>query len=282
MFFEMERVRLGDAVDNLLDHFALKGSSSDRDLDLDMDRARMTDFLKSCYESREMVNHIKSVQQQLAKLVTATKELPSEDYSSKTLHPSINLPQTTRQMLTRLQDISHELTTKTHDCGMVKDNMSLTMQTVWNHFARQDNLTNLSLSRVNTELARTNTDLSQDMKRDSSQMRSIALLTMVFLPMTTVASLFSTTFFSWDAGEGERVVSPYWWILMIVSVGLTGLVVGIWYFATHRGGDDGGWGGLKSVVCGKRRRGAGDVDLEKGMGGNLSGEHGEGSVFKLE
>ena len=33
MFFEMERVRLGDAVDKLLDHFALRGSSSDRDLD---------------------------------------------------------------------------------------------------------------------------------------------------------------------------------------------------------------------------------------------------------
>lgn len=46
---------------------------------------------------------------------------------------------------------------------------------------------NLRLSRVNNQLVRTNTVLSQDMKRDSSQMRSIALLTMVFLPLSTVA-----------------------------------------------------------------------------------------------
>ena len=241
----------------------------------------MTDFLKSCYESRELVNHIKSAQQQLAKLVTATRELPDEDYS-KTLHPSINLPRSTRQILTRLQDISLELTTKTHDCGMVKDNMSLTMQAAWNHFARLDNLTNLRLSHVNTELARTNTGLSQDMKRDSSQMRSIALLTMVFLPMSTVASVFSTTFFSWDAGEGETIVSRYVYVLVIVSVGLTGLVVGIWYFATHRGESHGVWGDLKRVIGGKRARGVKDVDLEKGIGENAGGGHDEGGEFKLE
>jgi hypothetical protein len=58
---------------------------------------------------------------------------------------------------------------------------------VWNHFAREDNKLNLHLSRVNTQLARTNTTLTQDMKQDSSQMRSIALLTMIFLPLSTVA-----------------------------------------------------------------------------------------------
>jgi hypothetical protein len=46
---------------------------------------------------------------------------------------------------------------------------------------------NLRLSKVNNQLVLTNTELSQDMKRDSSQMRSIALLTMVFLPLSTVA-----------------------------------------------------------------------------------------------
>jgi hypothetical protein len=58
---------------------------------------------------------------------------------------------------------------------------------MWNHVAREDNKTNLQLSRVNTDLTRANTGLSEDMKRDSSQMRSIALLTMVFLPLSTVA-----------------------------------------------------------------------------------------------
>jgi hypothetical protein len=46
---------------------------------------------------------------------------------------------------------------------------------------------NLRLSGINNQLARVNAELSRDMKRDSSQMRSIALLTMVFLPLSTVA-----------------------------------------------------------------------------------------------
>ncbi|KAM7215571.1 hypothetical protein V8F06_009038 [Rhypophila decipiens] len=274
MLFEMERVRLGDAVDKLLDNFALRGSSSDRDLDLDMDKARMTEFLRSCYESRELVNHIKAVQLELGKLITAvsaTISLPNsallptyphqpekssdrdKDNPDPDPHPDLNFDSSSstvgnpnpnpylpasaaHKILTRLHDISLELTTKSHDCNLVNSNMSLTMTTAMSHFARLDNQTNLKLSRVNTELARTNTGLSHDMKRDSSQMRSIALLTMVFLPMTTVASIFSTGFFTWDAdtAQGEEVVSGWIWVLVVVSVGLTLAVVGIWWWATRR------------------------------------------------
>lgn len=60
-------------------------------------------------------------------------------------------------------------------------------QQVWSFFSLQDNQTNLRLSKLNTKLAHANTNLSVEMKKDSSQMRSIALLTMVFLPMSTVA-----------------------------------------------------------------------------------------------
>jgi len=93
---------------------------------------------------------------------------------------------------------------------------------------------NLRLSGVNNQLARTNTELSQDMKRDSSQMRSIALLTMVFLPLSTVASIFSTTLFSWDSADGKAVVSGYIWVFVVIAVGLTSVTVGAWYLATRR------------------------------------------------
>jgi len=61
---------------------------------------------------------------------------------------------------------------------------------MWNHFAREENRVNTQISRVNTNLARVTTQMTEEMKRDSSQMRSIALLTMVFLPVTAVAVCF--------------------------------------------------------------------------------------------
>lgn len=123
----------------------------------------------------------------------------------------------------------------------------------WGFYAREDNKLNLQLSRVNTELARTGTELTQDMKRDSTQMRSIGLLTMVFLPLSTVAvsigspkartrkltafqSVFSTTFFDWNGAAGGAIVSKYIWIFAVIAVGLTSMVVGAWYFATRRAG----------------------------------------------
>lgn len=95
-----------------------------------------------------------------------------------------------------------------------------------------------------------------DMRRDSSQMRSIALLTMVFLPLTTLAvshqnhierfapgaeahadlrqSIFSTTFFNWGQTDGHAIVSGYIWVFVVLAVGITTITVGAWYYATHR------------------------------------------------
>ncbi|KAK3387898.1 hypothetical protein B0H63DRAFT_559337 [Podospora didyma] len=234
LFLELERTRLGDAVEVLLDNFALRGNS-DRELDLDMDKERMTAFLKSSYASRDLANQIQAVKRQLGKMMMAMSGgVVDEDPFSNTKSSEYGLSSRAgRQIRVRMEDIAYELDDRINDCHLMMNNMSLTMQTVWNHFARQDNLMNLNLSKVNTHLARTNTGLSQDMKRDSSQMRSIALLTMVFLPLSTVASIFSTTFFNWSPSEGESFVSSYFWVFAVVALALTGIVVGVWYLATR-------------------------------------------------
>ncbi|KAN0120384.1 hypothetical protein V8E51_002592 [Hyaloscypha variabilis] len=239
---QLERIRLVGMVDNLLDKFVLRGRVDrgfDRELDLDMDQTKLSSFLKLCFESRDLVNQIQAVKTQLAKMATETikfGELISKKYVEDVLSPDEEkrLKSAGEQIVSQLREISDEFDEKVNDCKMVVDNMSLTMQTVWNNFAREDNKTNLKLSRVNTDLARANTALSEDMKRDSSQMRSIALLTMVFLPLSTVASIFSTTLFSWDATEGKTVVSGYLWVFVVIAVGLTSLTVGAWYLATYR------------------------------------------------
>lgn len=42
-------------------------------------------------------------------------------------------------------------------------------------------------AEVNKELTYTNTDIAREMKQEGTQMKSIALLTMVYLPFSSVA-----------------------------------------------------------------------------------------------
>lgn len=237
---QLERIRIVGMTDKLMDKFVLRGlvdRGFDRELDLDMDQTRLSSFLKLCFESRDLRNQTQTVKKQLAKMAAETIKF-GEIISQKDAEDLLSLGERKRlksagELIdSQLSEITDEFDDKINDCKMIGDNMSLTMQTVWNNFAREDNKTSLKLSRVNTDLARASTGLSEDMKRDSSQMRSIALLTMVFLPLSTVASIFSTTLFSWDATEGKAVISGYLWVFIVIAIGLTSVTVGVWYLAT--------------------------------------------------
>lgn len=220
---ELERIRLGERVDDLMDHFTLKASSA-QELELDMEKTKMVAFLKLCYESRDLSNQIRAAKRQIDKMGIRCALL---NYDERVYWAG-------EQIRERLDEIRSEYDSKLDECNTIIENMSLTMQTAWGFYAREDNKLNLQFSRVNTELARTGTELTQDMKRDSTQMRSIGLLTMIFLPLSTVASVFSTTFFDWKAASGGAVVSEYIWIFAVIAVGLTSMVVGAWYLGTRR------------------------------------------------
>ncbi|KAF2999573.1 hypothetical protein E8E14_004047 [Neopestalotiopsis sp. 37M] len=244
IFFELERARLEECVDELVDDFALK-PSEDRALDLDMGKLEMVDYLKSCYGSRELGSQIGSLKRQLEKVADETTNIErmlSRNKKKKKKQRSnvSSMPDHSDQLIgagqrikTRLEEMCDTLDIKINDCNIMIETMSLTMQTLWNHLAREDNRLNIHFSRVNTDLANTNKEVAQTMQNDSSQMKYIALLTMVFLPISTMASIFSTTLFSWDAGPGEPVVSRYFWVFVVISLGLTTLVVGAWGVATR-------------------------------------------------
>ena len=101
-------------------------------------------------------------------------------------------------------------------------------------------------ARVNGELARSSMEIAKATMRDSSAMKSIAVLTMVFLPATAVAvsistllylnmlivrqAIFDTPFFEWtsDNEEGKfttRNFSTYW----NITAPLTVAVMIIWF-----------------------------------------------------
>ena len=69
---------------------------------------------------------------------------------------------------------------------------------------------------------------------DSASMKSIAVLTMVFLPGTAVASFFSMSLFNWSS-DGEKGLSSRWlWVFFVVAVPLTIAVLVLWYVWVRR------------------------------------------------
>ncbi|KAI0428345.1 hypothetical protein F5Y09DRAFT_357854 [Xylaria sp. FL1042] len=66
--------------------------------------------------------------------------------------------------------------------------------------------------------------------QDSRHMRTIALVTMVFLPGTFFATIFSMTFFNWQAGDGESTVSSLLWIYIVFSVVSTAITLMVYYY----------------------------------------------------
>ncbi|KAH7161678.1 hypothetical protein EDB81DRAFT_839971 [Dactylonectria macrodidyma] len=114
----------------------------------------------------------------------------------------------------RVRDIIDEYHEKVRDCTLRVDGM--TMATQWAQ-------------------GETNVEIAMAAGRDSRHMRSIALVTMIFLPGTFFASIFSMGFFDWrDSGSGD-VVSRYFWIYVVLAVGFTAATLGIWwYLGVHR------------------------------------------------
>ena len=101
---------------------------------------------------------------------------------------------------------------------------------------------------------------STTMRQDSAAMKTIATLTMLFLPATFISGLFGTNFFALfpDPVDGSNfIVSDKWWILITCSVPLTLLVLSIWRF----------WPFVRKVQrqLKLRRSKAGYTDFEKGQ-----------------
>ncbi len=73
--------------------------------------------------------------------------------------------------------------------------------------------------------------LAHAAKRDSQSMKTLSLLGALFLPATYIASVFSMTFFNWQAGGGDggsgggAVVAPSLWIYFAITIPVTLLIV---------------------------------------------------------
>jgi Mg2+ and Co2+ transporter CorA len=87
--------------------------------------------------------------------------------------------------------------------------------------SRRDNLLNIEIAKATAQVA-------EETRQDSAAMKTIAVLTLTFLPATAVASFFSMNTFNWFPGPGEVLCSPYIWIFFVVTIPLTLLVYAAW------------------------------------------------------
>lgn len=71
--------------------------------------------------------------------------------------------------------------------------------------------------------------IAVETRRDSTSMKTIAGLTIIYLPSTFAATIFSTGFFSYSAGPQQSLhVDGEIWKFVVVSLILTVLTIVVW------------------------------------------------------
>ncbi|KAJ6065914.1 hypothetical protein N7444_001567 [Penicillium canescens] len=72
------------------------------------------------------------------------------------------------------------------------------------------------------------------MQSDSNAMATIAFMTLIFLPITTISTIFGSQFFE-RAPDGSFItVSRDFWVFWVISIPVTVTVIYIWYIMNRR------------------------------------------------
>ncbi|KAJ3567048.1 hypothetical protein NPX13_g6906 [Xylaria arbuscula] len=111
-------------------------------------------------------------------------------------------------------------------CRYLTKRINAQAQTVYCLIASQDQVSNMSIAGASRDIALMTA-------RDGATMRVIAAVTILFLPATFVATLFSTSFFNFQDTSGPRV-SGWVWIYVLVTVILTVAVQSVWAIISKR------------------------------------------------
>ncbi|KAI8951592.1 hypothetical protein F4801DRAFT_285963 [Xylaria longipes] len=115
---------------------------------------------------------------------------------------------------TRINDMIVEIESVVRRAAGHLVGMSLATQTESNYLTRKDAWATISIA--------------VESKRDSSHMRYISFLGMIFLPGTFFATLFSMGFFNWIPHESNQIVSP--WVGLYFGVTILTTIATLWSF----------------------------------------------------
>jgi hypothetical protein len=124
----------------------------------------------------------------------------------------------------------------------IKDRATMQVAALFNIIAQNDSKVSIEIAvasralavenkkdqRISIAIARASRAIAVESKRDSSSMKTIAAVTMLFLPGTFVASLFATPMFQWSTTTGLQVQSHIW-IYWATAIPLTLVTIGFWW-----------------------------------------------------
>lgn len=144
IFLELDRIRLINMADKLADEFTL-GSDILGTRVWDANNPKMQQYLEICLRSRTLVDYIRAVKRQLAKVLTEIDDLEKlwkrmkdehpKDDETKNKTPNLQektqrMIETGNQMKQRIRDMMDEYDDKIDECNKMAQNLSLAMQTV--------------------------------------------------------------------------------------------------------------------------------------------------------
>ncbi|KAL8696062.1 MAG: hypothetical protein Q9201_007843 [Fulgogasparrea decipioides] len=96
------------------------------------------------------------------------------------------------------------------------------------------NLITQQETRLSISVAQDSRTLAAATKDDSTAMKTLPAVTVVFLPSTFVAALFSMPLFNWDTQTaGHSAVSEQFWVYWAVSIPLTFVTLALWFAWTR-------------------------------------------------
>ncbi|KAF1813278.1 hypothetical protein P152DRAFT_434213 [Eremomyces bilateralis CBS 781.70] len=101
--------------------------------------------------------------------------------------------------------------------------------------ARLKNEITLAYNMITQRDSRVMLEIGNAAKKDSATMKTIAILTMAFLPATFTSTVFGMTFFDYSPSNGNQswTVSGKFWIYWVTAIPLTILTILVW-FASRR------------------------------------------------
>ncbi|KAH0282854.1 hypothetical protein M436DRAFT_84896 [Aureobasidium namibiae CBS 147.97] len=104
---------------------------------------------------------------------------------------------------------------------------------LYNLSNQRDAKASVKIAEESAQVAKESARIAQATLNDSSSMKTIAVMTLIFLPATFACSFFSMTFFDWQK-TSDRTVSKDLWVYFAVTVPVTVLVLVAWAFLTKK------------------------------------------------
>ena len=162
--------------------------------------------------------------EQFQEIVDQTRHLPITSSSSNLDDGIYKQRSQTESMIKRLISVNFEL-------EYAQNRLTSQFDILYNLTSQRDSRLQLTIAEA--------------AKRDSSTMRAISILTLVFLPATFVSTVFSTSVFDFQKWQRQHdskeivegasaVVSMGWWIYLMCCILCTLLVSMFWYLWTRK------------------------------------------------